>query len=129
MARQNNAPEPTVRVSLRRSFAYSRGPYAGQSYGPGEVDVPIGFAKLAGLEAVDATAQGENGDGGELEGVSFASSAARDAAIEAGLTADSFARRRKSSDNGFTKADVERIAEANAPADGESVEEEEDPNA
>lgn len=47
---------------------------------------------------------------GDLDSVDFASPQAKEAAEEAGLTADSFKRRRKSSDGGFTKADVERIA-------------------
>lgn len=45
-----------------------------------------------------------------VEGVNFASPAARQAAIDAGLTKENFKRQRKSNDGGFTKADVERIA-------------------
>ena len=46
-----------------------------------------------------------------LDDVDFASTAAKDAAREANLTAEAFKRRHKSSSYGFTKADVERIAE------------------
>jgi pyruvate/2-oxoglutarate dehydrogenase complex dihydrolipoamide acyltransferase (E2) component len=52
-----------------------------------------------------------------LDAVAFASPAARKAADEAGLDAESFKRRRKSSEGGFTKADVERIAAATDDAD------------
>lgn len=47
----------------------------------------------------------------DLDEVDFASSAAKEAARELGLTAENFKRRRKTSDHGFNKADVERIAE------------------
>lgn len=50
-----------------------------------------------------------------LEGVQFASPAARAAAQAANLTADAFRRKKKSGAHGFTSADVERIAAANAP--------------
>jgi hypothetical protein len=46
----------------------------------------------------------------EMDAVQFASPAARTAAEEAGLEPKAFKRRRKSSDLGFTKADVEQIA-------------------
>lgn len=52
-----------------------------------------------------------------LEGVAFASPSAKTKAEEAGLTAESFKRRKKSSDRGFTLADVERIAAATTDAD------------
>lgn len=45
-----------------------------------------------------------------LEGVRFGSPSAKKQAEEAGLTAESFKRRRTSSERGFTLADVERIA-------------------
>jgi hypothetical protein len=57
----------------------------------------------------------EDADG--LEGVPFASPVARAAAEEAGLTAESFKRRRKSSEGGFTKGDVERLAAATDEGD------------
>src|SRR5687768_8311666 len=44
----------------------------------------------------------------ELEGVPFASSAAREAAK--GMSAEAFTGRQQSSESGFTKADVLRIA-------------------
>lgn len=47
-----------------------------------------------------------------LDAVEFASQAARDAAEEADLTAEDFKRQEQSSDNGFIKADVERIVAA-----------------
>lgn len=68
------------------------------------------------------TAEGdvpEDTDTDELEGVEFASPAARQAAIAAKLTADSFKRKRRSNEAGFTKADVERIAGASADEDEE----------
>lgn len=49
-----------------------------------------------------------------LEGVAFASPAAHARAAELGLTADSFKRRRKSSERGYTLADVERVADESA---------------
>jgi hypothetical protein len=56
-----------------------------------------------------------------LDAVAFASPAARAAADEAGMDADAFKRRRKSSEAGFTKSDVERIAAATSD-DDEAVE-------
>jgi pyruvate/2-oxoglutarate dehydrogenase complex dihydrolipoamide acyltransferase (E2) component len=56
-----------------------------------------------------------------LDAVAFASPAARAAADEAGMDAEAFKRRRKSSEAGFTKADVERIAAATSD-DDEAVE-------
>lgn len=50
------------------------------------------------------------GDVGPLDGVDFASPQARTAAEEAGLTAESFKRRKRTSEKGFTVTDVERIA-------------------
>lgn len=55
------------------------------------------------------TPDNENKAGG-LDGVAFASAAAEAAAVEAGLDANAFKRRRKSSANGFTVADVQKIA-------------------
>lgn len=46
-----------------------------------------------------------------LDGIEFASASARRAAVEAGLTVDAFRRKRKSG-RGFTKSDVESIAES-----------------
>lgn len=45
-------------------------------------------------------------DAGGLDSIDFASAAARQAAIDAGLTAKDFKRAEASSDNGFTAADV-----------------------
>lgn len=59
----------------------------------------------------------ENTDTDPLDGVDFASGAARDAADDAGLTAAHFKRRRRGSERGFTKEDVERIAAATDEAD------------
>lgn len=75
----------------------------------------VGGTKRAGgaPENKALAGPGEN-KADELEGVAFASPAARAAADEAGLTAEAFKRKRKSSDSGFTKADVERIAENTA---------------
>lgn len=71
-------------------------------------------------KALDGPAENKAADEDEetdpLAGVTFASSPARDAADDAELVAADFKRKRKSSDNGFTKADVERIA-ANKDAD------------
>lgn len=47
---------------------------------------------------------------GLLDSVSFASPQAKTAAEEAGLSAESFKRKRHSSEKGFTVTDVERIA-------------------
>lgn len=67
-------------------------------------------------ENKDETHEGD----GAVAGVQFASPAAKTKAEEAGLTAESFKRKRKSSDKGFTLADVERIASASAPDDEET---------
>lgn len=62
----------------------------------------------------------QNKDGGDaLEGVPFASAGARDAAAAAGMSAEHFKRRKRSSERGFTKADVERIAAATDEGDEE----------
>lgn len=45
-------------------------------------------------------------DGGDLDSIDFASPAARQAALDAGLSAKDFKRAEASSDNGFTAADV-----------------------
>lgn len=55
--------------------------------------------------APDAPAEPEG-----LDAVAFASPAARAAARDAGMSADAFKWQHKSSEAGFTKADVERIA-------------------
>lgn len=54
-----------------------------------------------------------------LDGIAFASPQAREAAEAFGLTADSFRRRRKGSDKGFTLADVERVADATGAGEEE----------
>lgn len=52
----------------------------------------------------------DGGEEDEFEGVDFASPQAKMKAEELELTAESFKHQRKSSDNGFTVDDVERIA-------------------
>lgn len=52
---------------------------------------------------------GATGDD-SLEDVQFASASARQAAVDAGMTADHFKRKRRSSEKGFTKADVTRLS-------------------
>lgn len=63
----------------------------------------------AGTRRVDPVGKTAESGGG-LEGVAFASAAAKAAAEEAGLSAEDFKRKRAGSDAGFNKADVERIA-------------------
>jgi hypothetical protein len=53
-----------------------------------------------------------------LDAVAFASPVARAAAEEAGMDAAAFKRKRKSSDAGFTKADVERLAATDEAEEG-----------
>lgn len=62
--------------------------------------------------ADDAAPENKDASTDALADVTFASPAAHGRATELGLTADSFKRRRKSSDRGFTLADVERVAVA-----------------
>lgn len=54
-----------------------------------------------------------------LEGVEFAHPSGRARAAELGLGAEAFKRRRKSSEKGFTVADVERIYAATDAVDEE----------
>lgn len=72
-------------------------------------------ASTSPVEAPAAVAGQEQG--GSLDEVAFASQAARTAAEEAGMNAESFKRRRKSGESGFTKADVERIDAATDDGD------------
>lgn len=58
--------------------------------------------------------------GDALADVDFASPAAKDRAQELGLDADAFARKHKSSDRGFTVADVEALHDKLAPAPAEA---------
>lgn len=60
----------------------------------------------------DAAPASSTASGGELAGVDFASDEAAQAAATAGLTAASFKDQTPSGANGFTKADVTRIASA-----------------
>lgn len=73
-----------------------------------------GADKLAQARTQVATptpgTQQPNQEADKLEGVQFASAAAHAAAADAGLVAEDFKRKRKSSEQGYTKADVERIA-------------------
>lgn len=79
-------------------------------YRPGKRDVSPEHAKELGL---DKSADTETaGGGGSLDGVQFASSAARTAAEEAGMVAADFAGRKGSSPDGFTKPDVVALIEA-----------------
>lgn len=57
-----------------------------------------------------ATSEGDSAD--LLDGVQFASAAARTAAEEAGMTAADFAGKKGSSTDGFTKPDVMALIEA-----------------
>ena len=56
-----------------------------------------------------------------IEGVRFGSPSAHKKAEEAGLTAAAFKGKRKSSEKGFTLADVERIAAAADAAEAEEA--------
>jgi hypothetical protein len=67
-------------------------------------------ARMGGGE--DEPQSEPDSDGDDLDAVPFASPAARSAAEEAGLEPKAFKRRRKSSESGFTKADVEKVAES-----------------
>lgn len=110
-----------IRLKQRQELAARRAKQdeinaAAEAEGPAGVKITdqrdLGGGKsITGVEAnkkLDGPAANKAAD--QLEGVSFASPAARAAAVEAGLTAESFKRRRASSESGFNKADVARIA-------------------
>lgn len=59
----------------------------------------------------------DDGGGDSLAAVSFASPQARQAAVDAGLTAEDFKRRRKGSESGYNKDDVARIAASRGTPD------------
>lgn len=91
------------RLALERKFAAAEA--AGDKERAKRLRARLGEAYAAPQPA----GNGDDEDVG-LDAVTFASPAARAAAEEAGMNAESFKRRRKSSEAGFTKADVERIA-------------------
>ena len=95
-----NAREAKAVAATIEALAHDRSAAAGKD----------AAAAAAKDEAVAVKAAEEASGADSLAEVSFASSAARDAAEEAGLVAADLKRQRKSSDAGFTKADVERIA-------------------
>jgi hypothetical protein len=82
-------------------------------YRAGTREISDAHAKELGLLKSDKPAA-TGDDGGTLDGVDFASEAAREAAQEAGLTASDFKGASPSSANGFTKPDVTALAEAKA---------------
>lgn len=114
----------TVRISLNRQFGVRQRDGSTKYYGPGEdVEVPASLAEGIGRKQETAarmaaarerraqppgrraTAETEG-----LDAVGFASAEARSRADELGLTAEDFARRRRSSERGFVLDDVDRIA-------------------
>lgn len=101
------------RLALRRKIAAAE---AAGDFGRADLlRERLGAAPAAQEAAEPAAETAPEG----LDTVAFASPAARTAAEDAGLTLESFKRRRKSSEAGFTKADVERIA-GNATDDDEA---------
>jgi hypothetical protein len=82
-------------------------------YRPGKgVHVPDALAERMGLMKATAPTATAGGGGGTLDGVDFASEAAREAAMEAGLLSDAFKGAAPSSANGYTKPDVQALIEA-----------------
>lgn len=83
-------------------------------YRPGRRNVSEAHAKELGLDkSAETDAVTDGGEsGGSLEGVQFASAAARTAAEEAGLTAADFEGQKGSGADGFTKPDVTALIEA-----------------
>lgn len=71
-------------------------------------DVPPGVSEKGDKDSDEEGKKGEDSEN-TLDSVKFASPQARAAAEEAGLTAESFKRKRKSSEHGFTKEDVENL--------------------
>lgn len=97
-----------------KAKARTRIKYKGERYAPGDTvtfdskeDAAAYGSAIEGGE--DATPDA-GGGGDDLDSIVFASPAARTAAEEAELTAADFKRKKKSSENGFTVEDVERIA-------------------
>jgi hypothetical protein len=86
------------RLHRRTESAARVGRKAAPAPGENKAMTPATENKAAEAEEADA-----------LDGVQFASGAAEDAAREAGLTSDDFKRRRKSSERGFTLADVRKL--------------------
>lgn len=84
---------------------------AGHPAGGESAEAAQAEATPPGPEAQAAEAETGEEEEDAFEDVKFATAAARKRAEEAGLTADSFKRQRKSSDRGFTVADVKRLAE------------------
>jgi len=70
-----------------------------------------------GSGADDGAGNGTDDGGDPLDGMQFASPQARLRAQEENLTAETFKHQRKESENGFTVADVERIAEKKGTPD------------
>jgi hypothetical protein len=93
-------------MDLKQNFRYTDGTLyrAGKN-----VKVPDGFAEWASGASIVAPAAADSG--GSLDGVDFASEAAREAAQQAGLTADAFKGSTASSPNGYTKPDVQALVE------------------
>lgn len=96
------------KMDLKQNYRYTDG----NLYRAGKgVQVPDGFRAWLKGEAPADTATTDAAAGGSLEGVDFASEAAREAAVAGGLTADAFAGYPPSSPNGYTKPDVQALVE------------------
>lgn len=80
-------------------------------YRPGRRQVSDAHARELNLVSVQAETQ-PNTTAGTLDGIDFASDAAREAATEAGLTAEAFKGASPSSQNGYTKPDVQALIDA-----------------
>lgn len=107
-----------AKYAMKRSAGLSRGPHAGQLFGPGEaVEVPDSVAFALGLKPVDETGEdkGDKGDEGEgdRDHEFFASDAAATTAADAGLVdADFEGVEPSGAGGGYTKADVEAVIES-----------------
>lgn len=110
-----NDPHAAARRNVPSDQKAMGGPLENKTTG-----LPVGTRRVDPVGSPKRTEdEGAAGGTDALEGVTFASPEARQAAADAGLTAESFKRRRHASEKGYTKADVERIAASAGTADEE----------
>jgi hypothetical protein len=88
-------------------------PPENKDLGPGGRRAARGKLQQGAAAVPQSKATGDSADGtpDALDGVAFASPQAKQKAVDLGMTAESFKRRRKTSDHGFNVEDVQRIAE------------------
>lgn len=106
--------ETRARVDADNEEAYKTEPHAAARR-----NVPQSERAAAG-KALAGPAENKGADTAlatSLDTVAFASPQARQAAADAGLTAEDFKRRRKGSESGYNKDDVARIAASRGEAE------------